>query len=174
EGFWTQSPVHEPLLIPDGLQCGSRYGAQNAGDVRIAERAEARLCPRSVVRIVRVRRRAQAEQYQQGVEVSLKEHVYVYPLAEVAAVADVAMDQIVLALSRCSSVLNRQPIVVGGHVIHTGRRCSHAAINSLGAERSVQPQELRNIGPNKITRREAAKERARCDPATEFRSAEIG
>src|SRR5262249_17791344 len=114
------------------------------------------------------------EQYQQGVEVSLKEHVYVYPLAEVAAVADVAMDQIVLALSRCSSVLNRQPIVVGGHVIHTGRRCSHAAINSLGAERSVQPQELRNIGPNKITRREAAKERARCDPATEFRSAEIG
>src|SRR5262245_13067595 len=109
EGFGAQPPVNEPFLIPNGLQRGSRYGAEDAGDVRSAERAEACLRPRVVVRIVRVRRRAQAEQYQQRVEISLKEHVNVYPLAEVAAIANVAMDRVELILACDAAALDRQP-----------------------------------------------------------------
>src|SRR5262245_30148233 len=142
ESFGAQPPVHEPLLIPDGLQRRSRYGAQDAGDVWSAERPEAYLRPRGSIRIAFVERRAQTEENQKRIEVGLKEHVYVNPLAEVASIADVAMDRVVLILSGGSSVLNRQPIIVGGHVIHAGRRCSHAAINALGAERRVQPQKL--------------------------------
>ena len=75
--------MHQPLLIPDGMQRPRRNFAQERCDVWPTECAEPILRRREPVGIVIIDGRAQSRQNQESMEVSLEQHVHVQPLAYV-------------------------------------------------------------------------------------------
>src|SRR6185312_637447 len=99
----SKAAMHEPLLVPDGLERARGDFGDNYTDVRTAEGAEARLCSGMVVRVTRIERRSHStacflisdfgrgDQNLGGVEKGLVNHVDVHPAIQVATIADVAM-----------------------------------------------------------------------------------
>src|SRR5262245_21273182 len=79
ELFGTQPAMHDPLLIPDGLQRRRSDAAEQRGDMRWPKSREAGLSAGGLVWIAVINRRATPHQNQHGVEVSLEEHVNMHP-----------------------------------------------------------------------------------------------
>ena len=106
---------------------------------------------------------------QAGVEVGLEEHVDVDPLGEVAAVEDVpALRQEGLD-ARDVAVLEGQPVGVPVKSSLPGPG-PHPPLDELGAEGGVEPQELRDVGPDVGAGERVAEEGRGRDLAADLRT----
>ena len=81
--FGTETAMHEPLLIPDGLEGACRYLTDETENVRAAESSEADLFCGGSIWITGINRIVPAEQYQAGVEITFIKRVHMDPLAEI-------------------------------------------------------------------------------------------
>src|SRR5215467_2329065 len=132
EHLGPQPAVDEPLLEPYGFESRSGDRAKHRCHIRSAERAETHLGTRLIVWVVLIQRRAQARQDQESVKVSLKQHVYVHPLAQVSAIANKSRGGIEFVGRPNGAVLKVEPIAVIGNVIVTRDRRSDSSIQMLG------------------------------------------
>src|SRR6266536_5045699 len=121
-----------------------------------------------------IHRRAQASQYKEGLEVTLEQHVNVYPLADVAAHAHVTAYRVNdVARRRIQSVLNVEPVSVGRHVVASAaagvisggeRRGSiYLLVYFVRTKKAWQVEVLRDIGPNFVACRQPPEEKLRRD-----------
>src|SRR2546426_2570533 len=130
--------------------------------------------------------RSQCCQNKKGLEVTLKQHVDVYPLADVAAHAHVALRRIKdVAANRTNAVLNIQPISVSRHIVapqarsaiaNSGnrRRCNYLLVHYIRAKKVRQIEVLRNVWSNSVTWRQTAEKKLRRNhPQVVFRTFEI-
>src|SRR5215510_2326944 len=96
ECFRPETPMHEPLLVPDCLESPRRHLGHLGAHMRRSEGAEPCHGPRMMIRIARVQRYGHAtdfvgylngrDQQLRGIEVCLKKHVNVDPLGQITAV----------------------------------------------------------------------------------------
>src|SRR5216684_746145 len=108
-------------------------------------------------------------------EIRLIQHVNVNPLAEVAAIANVAASWIELPTdARRDATLNAQPIRVIRHVINTGNRGPHPLLDEICAEWRGLPEELGNVWTSCAAGRVAAKQSLHGDLAALFWPAKVG
>src|ERR1043166_62068 len=90
----TQPPMNKPLLKPHGLQGACRYFAQNCSDVWTTKSSESFLSRIGFIWISIIERHIQTSNNEKRLKVSLKEHVDMYPLTNITAVAHVPQDWI--------------------------------------------------------------------------------
>ncbi len=87
-----------------------------------------------------------------------------HELAQIARAAQIARRlRIERIARRRPAVLTREPLVVGGHVIDTGRARVDALLHGDRAERNIELQELREIRADQVAGGITSEQRARRD-----------
>src|SRR6266850_2882246 len=138
--------MHKPFLKPHGFQCPCRDFAKQRSDVRTTESSKAILCRVANVRIAIVERRAEAGQYQEGLEVPLKQNVDVDPLTDVAAVSHITTCGIKYVGRLTEPALYRKPGVEISHVINSRRGGPDLLVDAVRAEVARLVEILREVG----------------------------
>ena len=123
------------------------------------KRAEADLARIAVVWIAVVERRACSGEDQKGVEVSLEQHVDVYPLADVTTVAHVARHGIESIRRLRDAALHCEPRREVSHVIDAWHCSRDLLLDLVRAEVAVLIEKLREVRSH-ARRRESVRETA--------------
>jgi hypothetical protein len=126
--------MHKPLLKPDGLERARCDLAKESRDVWPAKSAKAVLAWVANVGVAIVERRAESDENQEAMKVSLEEYVDVYPLADVATVSHITRNGIENVRGLANSALHREPGVEIRHVVYAGHRGSDFLLELIRAK----------------------------------------
>src|ERR1043165_2010329 len=171
--FRSQPAMHKPLLIPHRFQRARRHFTEQRREMWTTERAETCLRRIVIVRIPVVERCVGAGEHEKRLKVCLEQNVDVYPLAHVAAAANISRHWIEDVSGLVHTTLHAEPGGEVGHVIDARHGGPDPLVKLLRAEVAVLVKELRDEWPLEIAGRAPAKKRARRDGAPVRWSTEI-